>query len=116
MNAVERVLYYSEEIPQEAPRTSAGLASLVKSAQDQPPSNPSAFAVAVSGGHVAEMSASWPETGNITFQNLRMKYRHDTPLVLKGLNVSIAAGERIGVVGRTGRGKVIAHGCGSGLA
>ena len=111
MNAVERVLYYSEEIPQEAPRTSAELVSLVKSTKDLPPSNPSAFAVAVSGGTVSDRSAAWPEIGNITFQNLRMKYRHDTPLVLKGLNVSIAAGERIGVVGRTGSGKVMDYGC-----
>jgi ABC-type bacteriocin/lantibiotic exporter with double-glycine peptidase domain len=29
-----------------------------------------------------------------------MKYRHETPLVLKGLNVTIGAGERVGIVGR----------------
>lgn len=31
-----------------------------------------------------------------------MRYRSETPLVLKGLNVTIA-GDRIGVVGRTGK-------------
>jgi len=47
----------------------------------------------------------WPEKGAITLSNLRMRYRSDTPLVLKGLNVSISGGERVGVVGRTGSGK-----------
>jgi ABC-type multidrug transport system fused ATPase/permease subunit len=107
MNGVERVLYYSEEIPQEAPRTSAELEALVaKSSKDFPPAGPSALAVLASGGKTSDMPSGWPDAGNVTFQNLRMKYRDDTPLVLKGLDVSIAAGERIGVVGRTGSGKV----------
>jgi ABC-type multidrug transport system fused ATPase/permease subunit len=105
MNGVERVLYYSEEIAQEAPRTSAALQSHALSDGKPPPSDPSAFAVVASGGKVATASADWPDQGNITLCNLRMKYRPETPLVLKGLNVSISAGERIGVVGRTGSGK-----------
>jgi ABC-type multidrug transport system fused ATPase/permease subunit len=106
MNAVERVLYYSEDIAQEAPRTSPELEALVKTSKDPPASSPAAFAVALSGGKAAETTTSWPAAGSITFQNLRMKYRPDTPLVLKGLNVSIAPGQRVGVVGRTGSGKV----------
>jgi len=34
-----------------------------------------------------------------------MRYRSETPLVLKGLNVRIEGGSRVGVVGRTGSGK-----------
>lgn len=106
MNAVERVLYYSEDIPQEAPRSSSELETDALLKKEPPSTSPAAFAVVAAGGKAAEIQPSWPEAGSIVFQNLRMKYREDTPLVLKGLNVSIAAGERIGVVGRTGSGKV----------
>jgi ABC-type multidrug transport system fused ATPase/permease subunit len=105
MNALERVLFYTEQIPQEAPRTSAELVAHASESQP-PPSDPSAFAVAVSGGKSAPITSEWPATGNVVLRNLRMKYREETPLVLKGLDVSITAGERIGVVGRTGSGKV----------
>ncbi len=104
MNSSERIIYYSEEIPQEAAWTSK---ELEKGALGTDPStaSPSTYAVLSSGGKVAEFDSSWPTKGVITLNNLRMRYRHDTPLVLKGLNVSIAGGERIGVVGRTGSGK-----------
>ena len=34
-----------------------------------------------------------------------MRYRPDTPQVLKGLTFDIEAGHKVGVVGRTGAGK-----------
>lgn len=105
MNSTERVLYYSEEIPQEAPWTSDELEKKAQGSQTSDKTDPSTLAVLASGGKAAKFDASWPAKGAITFTNLRMKYRDDTPLVLKGLNVSIAGGERVGVVGRTGSGK-----------
>jgi len=35
----------------------------------------------------------------------QVRYRPDTPLVLKGITLSIAGGQKVGVVGRTGSGK-----------
>ena len=43
--------------------------------------------------------------GKIEFRNFRAKYRGDLPDVLKGVNLTIAEGEKIGIVGRTGAGK-----------
>merc|ERR1712241_1408905 len=43
--------------------------------------------------------------GTIVLKDLRMKYRPETPLVIKGLDVEIEGGTKIGVVGRTGSGK-----------
>ncbi|XP_054453081.1 ATP-binding cassette sub-family C member 5 [Anoplopoma fimbria] len=48
---------------------------------------------------------SWPEQGNITFQDVEMRYRDDLPLVLKNLSFTILPEETIGIVGRTGSGK-----------
>jgi ABC-type multidrug transport system fused ATPase/permease subunit len=105
MNSVERVIHYSENIPQEAPRTCKDLEERAKDAGNPSPSNPSMYAVLANGGRAETISLDWPTQGNITLTNLQMKYRPDTPLVLKGLNVSIQGGERVGVVGRTGSGK-----------
>ena len=44
-------------------------------------------------------------SGKITFNNYSVKYRPNTPIVLKNLNFEIFPQEKIGVVGRTGSGK-----------
>ncbi|SPT16941.1 unnamed protein product [Triticum aestivum] len=48
---------------------------------------------------------NWPTHGDIDISDLKVRYRPNTPLILKGINVSIRGGEKIGVVGRTGSGK-----------
>ncbi|XP_064640179.1 multidrug resistance-associated protein 1-like [Lineus longissimus] len=47
----------------------------------------------------------WPPSGEIEFKDYSVRYREGLDLVLKGINVHIHAGEKVGVVGRTGAGK-----------
>ena len=75
MNSTERIHYYGTELEQEAPL------------------------------HLGQVPESWPAKGEIVFDNVEMRYRPGLPLVLKGLSMHVRAGERIGVVGRTGAGK-----------
>ena len=75
MNSTERIHYYGTQLEEEAPL------------------------------HMGDVRKSWPEKGEIVFEDVQMRYRDGLPLVLKGLNLHVKAGERIGVVGRTGAGK-----------
>ncbi|KAG8788253.1 hypothetical protein FRC12_014784 [Ceratobasidium sp. 428] len=53
----------------------------------------------------ATLPNNWPQRGEIEFQNYSMRYRPELAPVLKDLNLTIHAGENVGVVGRTGAGK-----------
>jgi ATP-binding cassette subfamily C (CFTR/MRP) protein 1 len=75
MNATERIHHYASNLEEEAPLK-------LKDVRD-----------------------SWPEKGEIVFDDVQMRYRDGLPLVLKGLTLHCKAGERIGIVGRTGAGK-----------
>ncbi|XP_034193261.2 ATP-binding cassette subfamily C member 4 [Osmia lignaria lignaria] len=76
ITAVERILQYTD-LPKEPPWKS----------DDPPP-------------------ADWPNHGKVVLRNITLKYnpKNSTP-VLKNLNVTIEAGWKVGVVGRTGAGK-----------
>lgn len=76
MNSAERIHYYGTQLEEEAP-----LHTDVK------------------------VRDTWPEKGEIVFDDVEMRYRPNLPLVLKGLSLHVQPGERIGVVGRTGAGK-----------
>lgn len=48
---------------------------------------------------------SWPSSGTVEFRNVTIRYDADGPDILRNINLIFNAGERIGVVGRTGSGK-----------
>ncbi|XP_039312863.1 multidrug resistance-associated protein 4 isoform X2 [Solenopsis invicta] len=54
---------------------------------------------------LSNVPKTWPEDGCIKFRNVYMRYSDEDSPVLKGLNLVIYPGEKVGVVGRTGAGK-----------
>lgn len=78
MNAVERVLFYADNVPQES--------SALKSPSVSPPK-------------------SWPQSGAISMKDVEMRHRPDLPPALNGISLEIKPREHLGIIGRTGAGK-----------
>ncbi|ORY35072.1 hypothetical protein BCR39DRAFT_573867 [Naematelia encephala] len=49
--------------------------------------------------------ASWPTSGEVEIEHLTARYFEGGPVVLNDLSLTIEAGSRVGIVGRTGSGK-----------
>ncbi|KAG0196954.1 hypothetical protein BGX28_009530, partial [Mortierella sp. GBA30] len=77
MNSAERLVHYVENLVQERPA-------------EKPEVKP---------------DSTWPAQGQISFQNVSMRYRPELPRVLRDISFDIQAGHKVGVVGRTGAGK-----------
>jgi len=56
-------------------------------------------------GEYQPVPDTWPEKGAIEIRNLSASYSPSGLPVLKGVNISIKPGEKIGICGRTGSGK-----------
>ncbi|KAK8096968.1 P-loop containing nucleoside triphosphate hydrolase protein [Apiospora kogelbergensis] len=50
-------------------------------------------------------TADWPSRGVLKFENVFATYGNGKPAVLKDVSFTIQAGEKVGIVGRTGSGK-----------
>ncbi|MED6196885.1 Multidrug resistance-associated protein 7 [Stylosanthes scabra] len=48
---------------------------------------------------------NWPLEGKVEIRDLQIRYRPDSPLVLRGITCTFEGGQKIGIVGRTGSGK-----------
>lgn len=53
----------------------------------------------------ARPEANWPTQGAVEFKGYTTRYRPDLDPVLKEVSFSVKAGEKVGIVGRTGAGK-----------
>ncbi len=54
---------------------------------------------------LGEVPENWPERGNISIRNLFASYTTSGTQILKGFDMEIRAGEKIGICGRSGSGK-----------
>jgi ABC-type multidrug transport system fused ATPase/permease subunit len=109
LTALERILYFSPQnantedgLPQEP---AWYLPSDPQPARAPGPDSP-AGPVPFDKDHVAlTVGQSWPRHGQITFTDVFLRYRAGMECSLRGVSLSIAAGEKIGILGRTGAGK-----------
>ncbi|XP_006360185.1 ABC transporter C family member 10-like [Solanum tuberosum] len=48
---------------------------------------------------------NWPSRGKVEIQDLQIRYRKDSRLVLRGISCTFEGGHKVGIVGRTASGK-----------
>ncbi|XP_078045915.1 putative multidrug resistance-associated protein lethal(2)03659 isoform X1 [Augochlora pura] len=89
MMSVERVLEYTQVPPEPNLRDRGNFAKKTEKAVAIP----------------ADAPKNWPAEGSIKFKQIYLRYAEDEAPVLKGLNIVISGGEKVGIVGRTGAGK-----------
>ena len=51
-----------------------------------------------------KVEPEWPQAGVIKFEQYSVRYRENLDLVLKEVSLEVGAGEKVGIVGRTGSG------------
>ncbi|MBY0554615.1 ATP-binding cassette domain-containing protein [bacterium] len=56
-------------------------------------------------GEPLQLEESWPQSGDLEFKNVSLRYADHLPLVLKNVSFKVKSGARVGLIGRTGSGK-----------
>lgn len=51
------------------------------------------------------MPITWPQRGDITFENVTLRYENHKECIVTNLSLAIPAGQRLGICGRSGSGK-----------
>jgi ATP-binding cassette subfamily C (CFTR/MRP) protein 1 len=46
----------------------------------------------------SDPKAEWPSEGRVSFNDVKLRYRKDTPVILDGISFDVSAGEKVGEV------------------
>ena len=109
--SVERIGQYLEGVPREidAPNVRARAHATPDVDESSPllaHENPALAQVHTADADAdVERLAAWPLSPDVRFERVSLRYRPGLPLALDSLSLTVRAGERLGIVGRTGSGK-----------
>jgi ABC-type multidrug transport system fused ATPase/permease subunit len=92
MNSVERIYNISENIPIE-----------YSNAMDKTFLNKPSYSYVENHLQLNETTQQWPVFGSVEFSNVTMRYRSDMPIVLRNVSFKINPGERVAIIGPTGK-------------
>ena len=110
MVSVERLLHYIHLPPESAPAGKALADEPAEHLHAHEPTTSATRLLPTCGASRIRPAAggvlnSWPHRGAVELVHIAMRYRPELPLVLRDFSLSVKAGEKIGIVGRTGAGK-----------
>lgn len=93
----QSTLNLPSNIPQEYESAGAAISPLFSNVEGSISATPSK--------DIALMKSGWPWKGEVTFNNVSMRYSPSSPLALDNVTLTVPSGTTLGIVGRTGSGK-----------